>query len=231
MTALTSADKATRIAELGADAVVTRDEDLRERMADDSVDVVVDNVAGEQFPTLLKILAAQPIRVIWCYRGPIVSLDMRDMYLKDITLIGCTGWDEPVFPNLVRYIERGEIGPLLASVSACRHRRRAGGVHAKDSHRQLCAVTALVECPAGSASLAALTHLTDDGYEGCVKRRHHSRGFRRSAIPRHRTHRRASPRHWLVATRQNSRDVHLLKSRLNGHTRMQIAQSLFNLAQ
>ena len=64
-----------------------------------------------------------------------------------------------------------------------------------------------------------------------MHRRHHSRGFRRSAIPRHRTHRRASPRHWLVATRQNSRDVHLLKSRLNGHTRMQIAQSLFNLAQ
>ena len=46
--------------------------------------------------------------------GPIVELDMRDMYLRDITLIGCTGWDEPVFPNLISYIERGEIRPLLA---------------------------------------------------------------------------------------------------------------------
>ena len=45
--------------------------------------------------------------------GPIVSLDMRTFYLKDITLIGCTGWDEPVFPNLISYIERGEIKPLL----------------------------------------------------------------------------------------------------------------------
>lgn len=115
VTALTSADKATRIAELGADAVVTRDEDLRERMADDSVDVVVDNVAGEQFPTLLKILKRRGRYVSsGAIAGPIVSLDMRDMYLKDITLIGCTGWDEPVFPNLVRYIERGEIRPLLA---------------------------------------------------------------------------------------------------------------------
>ena len=43
-----------------------------------------------------------------------VSLDMRDFYLKDLTLIGCTAWDEPVFPNLVGYIERGEIRPLLA---------------------------------------------------------------------------------------------------------------------
>ena len=39
---------------------------------------------------------------------------MRDFYLKDLTLIGCTAWDEPVFPNLVSYIEKGEIVPLLA---------------------------------------------------------------------------------------------------------------------
>ena len=29
-------------------------------------------------------------------------------------MIGCTAWDEPVFPNLISYIERGEIRPLLA---------------------------------------------------------------------------------------------------------------------
>ena len=39
--------------------------------------------------------------------GPMVALDMRSMYLKDITLIGCTAWDEPVFANLISYIERG----------------------------------------------------------------------------------------------------------------------------
>ena len=47
--------------------------------------------------------------------GPIVDLDMRDMYLKDISLIGTTAWDEPVFPDLISYIERGEIRPLLAA--------------------------------------------------------------------------------------------------------------------
>ena len=46
--------------------------------------------------------------------GPLVTLDMRTFYLKDLTLVGCTAWDEPVFPNLVAYIERGEIRPLLA---------------------------------------------------------------------------------------------------------------------
>jgi alcohol dehydrogenase len=48
--------------------------------------------------------------------GPVVELDMRDMYLKDITLIGCTAWDEPVFPDLVSYVERDEIRPLVAKV-------------------------------------------------------------------------------------------------------------------
>ena len=46
--------------------------------------------------------------------GPLVELDMRDFYLKDLTLIGCTAWDKPVFPNLISYIEKGEIKPLLA---------------------------------------------------------------------------------------------------------------------
>jgi NADPH:quinone reductase-like Zn-dependent oxidoreductase len=46
--------------------------------------------------------------------GPLVTLDMRILYLRDLTLIGATAWDEPVFPDLVAYIERGEIRPLLA---------------------------------------------------------------------------------------------------------------------
>ena len=50
--------------------------------------------------------------------GPIGELDLRTMYLRDLTLIGCTAWDEPVFPNLVGYIERGEIRPLIAQTFA-----------------------------------------------------------------------------------------------------------------
>jgi NADPH:quinone reductase-like Zn-dependent oxidoreductase len=50
--------------------------------------------------------------------GPIVTFDMRDFYLKDLTFIGCTAWDEPVFANLVFYIERNEIRPLLARTFA-----------------------------------------------------------------------------------------------------------------
>ena len=50
--------------------------------------------------------------------GPQVALDMRDFYLKDLTLFGSTAWDQNVFPDLVAYVERREIRPLLAATFA-----------------------------------------------------------------------------------------------------------------
>jgi len=115
--AITSAGKAALLNDLGADIVVDREADLVSELGHSSFDVVVDNVAGEGFPQMLKVLKRGGRYVSsGAIAGPIVSLDMRDLYLKDITLIGCTAWDEPVFPNLISYIERGEIRPLLAKV-------------------------------------------------------------------------------------------------------------------
>ena len=113
--AITSASKIDQLRDLGADVVLERNADLSDALGENSIDVVVDNVAGEGFPTMLKLLKRGGRFVSsGAIAGPIVSLDMRDMYLKDIRLIGCTAWDEPVFPNLISYIEAGEIRPLLA---------------------------------------------------------------------------------------------------------------------
>ena len=115
--AITSKGKMDLLRELGVDVVVERGGDLVEILGEKSVDVVVDNVAGPTFPQMLKVLKPGGRYVSsGAIAGPIVSLDMRDMYLKDIVLIGCTAWDEPVFPNLMSYIERNEIRPLLAKV-------------------------------------------------------------------------------------------------------------------
>ena len=116
VTALTSAAKADAVNALGADRVVTRGGDLAGVLGTESIDLVVDNVAGDGFPTMLKLLRrGGRYTSSGAIAGPIVDLDMRDMYLKDISLIGTTAWDEPVFPNLIRYIEGGEIRPLLAA--------------------------------------------------------------------------------------------------------------------
>ena len=47
--------------------------------------------------------------------GPIVPLDLRTLYLHDLTMHGATVLPPVVFENLVRYIERGEIKPIVAA--------------------------------------------------------------------------------------------------------------------
>lgn len=115
VTAIAGASKHDQLAALNPDRILDRNADLLADLGKEGVDVVVDNVAGPGFPTMLKLLKRGGRYVSsGAIAGPMVELDMRDMYLKDITLIGTTGWDEPVFPDLVGYIERGEIKPLLA---------------------------------------------------------------------------------------------------------------------
>lgn len=113
--AITSKSKVAEIADLGADVVVERGRDLVEALGDSTVDVAVDNVAGPGFPQMLKVLKrGGRYTSSGAIAGPVVALDMRDMYLKDIRLIGCTAWDAPVFPNLISYIEKNDIRPLVA---------------------------------------------------------------------------------------------------------------------
>lgn len=107
--------KIEQVKALGADEVIPRGSDLVAVLGEKSVDLVVDNVGGATFPEMLKLLQRGGRFVSsGAIAGPIVELDMRTMYLKDITLIGTTAWDEPVFPNLISYIERNEIRPAIA---------------------------------------------------------------------------------------------------------------------
>ncbi len=112
---ITTSDKAAHVRAVGADEIILRGADPADELGNSAVDVVVDNVAGPGFPAMLNVLKRGGAFVSsGAIGGPIVELDMRVLYLKDLTLIGCTAWDEPVFPNLMSYIERGEIRPLLA---------------------------------------------------------------------------------------------------------------------
>jgi NADPH:quinone reductase-like Zn-dependent oxidoreductase len=115
VTGIAAAAKAAEVLSFGADRVLDRNEDPIAALGAKSVDVVVDNVAGPAFPGLLQVLRRGGRYVSsGAIGGPLVTLDMRTFYLQDLTLVGCTAWDEPVFPNLVGYIERGEIRPLVA---------------------------------------------------------------------------------------------------------------------
>ncbi len=115
--AVASGSKAGEILSLGAARVVPREADLLAAVDVESVDVVVDVVGGPQFPLLLKALRrGGRYAVAGAIAGPRVDLDLRTVYLKDLNLMGCTILEPQVFRNLVRYIERDEIRPLVASV-------------------------------------------------------------------------------------------------------------------
>lgn len=115
VTAIAGGDKLEQVRSIGADHVIERGSNIVASLGEKSVDIVVDNVAGDGFGEMLKVLKRGGRYVSsGAIGGPLVTLDMRDFYLKDLTMIGCTAWDEPVFPNLISYIERGEIRPLLA---------------------------------------------------------------------------------------------------------------------
>ena len=115
VSAVTKANKADAVRAIGADQVLYRDADLLAQAGEEAFDLIIDNVAGDLFPVMLKLLTrGGKYASSGAIAGPVVHLDMRDMYLKDITLIGSTAWDEAVFPNLISYIEAGEIRPLLA---------------------------------------------------------------------------------------------------------------------
>lgn len=107
--------KTEEVVALGADETVPRGADLISLLGHDAVQVVVDLVAGPQWPQLLEILdRGGRYAVAGAIAGPIVELDVRTLYLKDLKLFGCTVLEREVFGNLVGYIERGEIRPVVA---------------------------------------------------------------------------------------------------------------------
>lgn len=101
---------------IGAGRVLDRIDDPVMVLGEQTIDVIVDNVVGTGIGTLLRCMKRGARYVSsGAIGGPLVTLDMRTVYLKDLTLMGCTAWDEPVFANLVRYVESSEIRPLLAA--------------------------------------------------------------------------------------------------------------------
>ncbi|WP_338142351.1 alcohol dehydrogenase family protein [Amphritea opalescens] len=113
--AITSPSKSEQLLALGADEVVPRSGDLVEALSENSVDVVIDFVAGPQWPQFLQLLKpGGRYAVSGAIGGPLVELDVRTLYLKDLTLLGCTVLEAEVFQNLVQRIERGEIKPIVA---------------------------------------------------------------------------------------------------------------------
>ncbi|UUO21953.1 zinc-binding dehydrogenase [Colwellia sp. M166] len=133
--AVTSPEKKHQLIDLGADEVVFRDENLVTALGSNSVDVVIDLVAGKQWPLLLDVLKIQGrYAVSGAIGGALVELDVRTLYLKDLSFYGCTVLEPEVFQNLINCIEQQKIIPIVALTLPLEGIYKAQAVFQKKQH-------------------------------------------------------------------------------------------------
>ena len=120
--AVASASKAEDVRSLGADTVVRRGADLERTLGRETVDVVIDVVGGAEWGSLLEILRPRGrLAISGAIAGPIAEIDLRTLYLHDLTVLGCTYQEREVFENLAGYVERSEIRPVVAETYPLEH--------------------------------------------------------------------------------------------------------------
>ncbi len=136
--AVTSATKTAAVRAIGADEVLDRARhDLDKAVLDvtGGIDVFADVVGGESFGPLLEtVRRGGHCTTAGAIAGPIVSLDLRTLYLRDLTLHGATVLPAEVFANLVRYIERGEVQPVVAATFPLHRMAEAQAAFMKKEH-------------------------------------------------------------------------------------------------
>ena len=108
-------EKVDSLISLGSTKVIDREQDLVATIGSESIDVVIDLVGGIRWPDLLNILRPGGRYITsGAIAGPIVELDLRILYLKDLTLKGSTWQDVKAFKNLISLIEKNKIKPIIA---------------------------------------------------------------------------------------------------------------------
>lgn len=115
ITAIAAPAKFNELHAIGADHCCERGAAIATSLVHNSFDVIVDVVGGPHWPTLLQLLKPRGrYAVSGAIAGAIVELDLRKLYLKDLTMFGCTSQALHIFTDLVGYIERNEIKPIIA---------------------------------------------------------------------------------------------------------------------
>lgn len=134
--AMASEAKHPDVARSNPDKILPRaPENLRAALADEKITVVADVVGGDYWPNLIDILErGGRYTCSGAIAGPMVTLDLRTFYLRDLTFTGSTVNPPHVFRDMVSYIERGEIKPVLAATYKLDELREAQAAFIAKNH-------------------------------------------------------------------------------------------------
>ncbi|WP_146347071.1 alcohol dehydrogenase family protein [Falsiphaeobacter marinintestinus] len=112
---ITAPAKADVVRDQGATHVLPRDATLPA----DTYDRIIDIVGGPAWPDLIRALKpGGQYAVSGAIAGPVVEMDLREVYLRDITIHGCTHQAPEVFGRLVGMINEGRVRPLISKTYA-----------------------------------------------------------------------------------------------------------------
>lgn len=120
--AMASEGKHGQLAALGTDHLLPRavfdlEAALKPLTGDGRVDVVLDVVGGEGFPVVVdRLRPGGRYSSAGAISGPGVDFNLRHLIYRDLEFYGATCLRPRIFENLVGYIERGEVKPMVGAV-------------------------------------------------------------------------------------------------------------------
>ncbi len=121
--ALVGAAKRDAVLALGADTAIDRSaedwvQQARKASGGEGFTLVADVVGGAIFTDLLALLRRGGRFVTaGAIAGPLVTLDLRTLYLKNLSFFGSAVFLSATFPTLLRVLAEGGLKPAVAEVS------------------------------------------------------------------------------------------------------------------
>ena len=116
-----TAEKAERAKQLGADHVIDYNEMpdysglvFKELTGKQGVDVVVDSIGAKTFATSVRLLKPNG-RLVTCgaTTGPTTELDLRQIFWKQLNIIGSTMSNQKEFRDVMRLVFSGKLDPVI----------------------------------------------------------------------------------------------------------------------
>ncbi len=118
-----SADKCARARELGADVTINRQEtpnwskEIYTLTGKQGVDVVVDNVGAATFlDSIRSCRIGGRLLVVGNTSGPFVELDLRQIFARQIAIIGSTMGPHQDFVRVMNLVFEGRLQPVIGAV-------------------------------------------------------------------------------------------------------------------
>lgn len=137
--AVTSPGKEAAVLNAGAESVVLRTENdiasAVRRIAGTEPDAVADVVGGELLPALLTTLRDEGrVVVAGAIAGPVITLDLRTLYLRKRCLLGSTMHTPTEFGQLVQHARQASVRPVIACTYPLSEIHRAQDDFTKSDH-------------------------------------------------------------------------------------------------